>query len=144
MRLTRDGRILWSPAAQAADEGLATALNVPEAERQRMRQERDRARQEEKDITKNWWKEVPLYAAQAAQAAPTMAPPASTWTERKKKAFEEQRAWEAEQRRHRGQQPPPPVPSLAPVGVIPVDIEPDAPALCSITRAIDLASYTCF
>ena len=124
--------------------------------------------------------------------------PMATYAERKKKAYEEQRAWEAEQRRQQGWyvdrdgqrwvklpnsdayvrdnsteditknwwhghwQPPvsaqqpsvsepptttPPAaePSLAPLpeGVILVDIEP-APALCSTTRANNLASHHCF
>jgi hypothetical protein len=90
----------------------------------------------------------------------------ATFAERKKKAFEEQGAWEAEQRRHRGplpeddytknwwrdvkehqtaheQRQPPDPPASAPTHY--VDLEEDAPPYVrKLSFAIDLASHPCF
>jgi hypothetical protein len=79
----------------------------------------------------------------------------TTWAERKAAGFQRQREYEQQVRDQEditknwwhghwqppvsAQQPPPPVvpaPTMAPAGVIPVDLEPDVPALCSMTRAI--------
>ena len=139
--------------------GWAQAKNMTDAawklfhDMKQQQQQQQQPRQHGQD--KSWFhrQDAPPPPASTAsssaptQAAPSLAPPASTWAERKAAGFQRQKEYEAALVAERQPQPQPkPRPHPKPQPTHYVDLEPDndAPAFCSKTRANDLAFPHCF